>query len=201
MSNGWFPGLLEGWGVRLEPLTVAHMSHLAVLVRDTALPACPYLVIPNVEKLRNYIDTALSDAARGGAVPYVVMRLVGEQWAVCGMTRCMRFAPLHKRMEIGGTWLAYSARGTHINAAAKLLLLTQVFDHMGWNRVEFVVHPDNLRSRQALEKLGAAYEATLRRYFVVHGQSCDAAMYSVTLDDWPVVKGNLKNKLQTYGRS
>ena len=68
------------------------------------------------------------------------------------------------RLEIGST--AYDRRvwGTAVNPEAKLLLLAHAFDVLGAGRVQLKTDVRNHRSQQAIARLGARYEATLRRY-------------------------------------
>jgi RimJ/RimL family protein N-acetyltransferase len=69
--------------------------------------------------------------------------------------------------------------------------------HGSYQRVEFKAHPDNLRSRQALEALPAQVEGILRKHLIVRGgQPRDSAYYSVLDDEWPGVKVNLERRLR-----
>jgi RimJ/RimL family protein N-acetyltransferase len=68
---------------------------------------------------------------------------------------------------------------------------------LGYQRVEFKAHPDNLRSRRALEALPAQFEGILRKHLLVRGgQPRDSAYYSVIDDQWPTVKANLERRLR-----
>ena len=50
-----------------------------------------------------------------------------SQWAV-GTTSFYRVVPEHKRLELGKTWLGAPYRRTHINTAAKYLMLSHAFE-------------------------------------------------------------------------
>ena len=65
-------------------------------------------------------------------------------------------APEHDGLEIGWTWLNPSAWRTGANLEAKLLMLGYAFDDLGCMRVEFKTDARNARSRDALERAGAA---------------------------------------------
>src|SRR4029077_10914389 len=84
----------------------------------------------------------------------------------------------------GFTWLSASAQGTGINTEAKLLLLSHAFDRLGVARVDIKTDARNLRSRRAIEALGATFEGVLRSWSMSwapgeEGRLRDSAMYSV----------------------
>lgn len=61
-------------------------------------------------------------------------------------------------IEIGWTFLAYSHWGGRWNAEMKRLMLGHAFEVVA--EVIFVVHSDNVRSRRAVERLGAVWIGT-----------------------------------------
>lgn len=141
-----------------------------------------------------WLATELERAATGLMAPFVTIWRETNQ--LIGATHCHEIRPEHGRLEIGGTWLARSFWGSGANVETKLLLLEHVFA-LGYQRVEFKAHPDNLRSRQALEALPAQFEGILRKHLLVRGgQSRDSAYYSVIDDEWPTVKANLERRLR-----
>lgn len=83
-------------------------------------------------------------------------------------------------------------RRTHINTAAKLLLLTHAFEGIGANRVELNTDIRNLRSQRAIERIGATRDGVLRAHAVMRdGFIRDTVNYSLTLFEWPDVKNKL----------
>jgi len=95
-------------------------------------------------------------------------------------------------VEIGGTYLAPSARGTGINRIVKWLMLSHAFA-FGAHRVEFRVDARNLRSRAAVASIGAVEEGVLRRHKMTHtGHVRDTHIFAVTDQDWPVVEAKLR---------
>ena len=73
--------------------------------------------------------------------------------------------------------------GTGINAS-EMLLLSQVFDHLNWNRVGFHVDTRNARSISAMTYLGAKNEGTLRKHKIVQGDFVRKELFGIT-NDWP----------------
>lgn len=98
-------------------------------------------------------------------------------------------------------WTAYDSRvwGTVVNPEAKLLMLGLAFDH-GYGRVKLQADARNARSRAAIERLGAVFEGIARRDAPrADGTWRDAAVYSVTVDDWPSVRRGLQERVEAWG--
>jgi RimJ/RimL family protein N-acetyltransferase len=74
---------------------------------------------------------------------------------VIGTSRFDRYDASRNEIEIGWTFLARTHWGGKYNGEMKRLMLTHAFRFVA--RVVFVVGPGNLRSRRALEKIGATH--------------------------------------------
>ena len=71
-------------------------------------------------------------------------------------------------------------------------------------RVAVATDHRNERSRVAIERLGATFEGILRNHrpSLVSGEDGrprDTALFSITDDDWPVVKSGLLTRLDAAG--
>ena len=87
-------------------------------------------------------------------------------------------------VEIGGTYISPSVRGTGFNRGMKKLLVEHAFAN-GFTRIEFRVDTRNTRSMAAVAKLGAAREGTLRRNRVTWtGYVRDTAIFGLLRDEW-----------------
>ena len=84
--------------------------------------------------------------------------------AVVGTTSYLEVSPGDARGEVGSTTYAEAVWGGPVNPECKLLLLTYAFDSLGWGRMQLKTDIRNARSQQAIARLGAQYEGTLRRY-------------------------------------
>jgi len=100
------------------------------------------------------------------------------------------------RLEIGGTAYAPGVWGTAVNPDAKLALLTHAFEVLGAGRVQLKTDVRNTRSQQAIARLGARYEGTLRRYQRrADGSVRDTVLFSIVTEDWPAVRAALEHRL------
>lgn len=113
-----------------------------------------------------------------------------------GSTSYMNIRPEHRGLEIGCTWISADRRGTGLNTAMKRLMLAHAFEGLGALRVELRTDALNARSRGAIEKLGAEPEGILRRHMVMpDGRIRDTAVYAITDDRWPSIRGALARAL------
>ena len=184
--------VLEGRIVRLEPLAEEHFERLAQAASDPEIWALMSSDGSRSEVFRAWFDESLAERIAFATVD------AGSGTPV-GSSSFMSFAPEHRRVEIGHTWLARSHWGTGANVEAKLLMLEHAFGPMGMRRVEFKTDARNERSPRALEALPAQFEGIHRQHMLVRdGENRDSAWYSVLDSEWPDVRTNLLRRL---GRS
>src|SRR5690606_22404928 len=118
---------------------------------------------------------------------------------VVGTSTLAEFDERRESAHLG--WTAYAPRvwGTQVNPEAKLLLLGHAFAH-GYGRVKIQTGTGNIRSRAAIEKLGAVFEGVTRREQpLADGSWRDTAVYSVLAEEWPAVRAGLEARLETWG--
>jgi RimJ/RimL family protein N-acetyltransferase len=117
---------------------------------------------------------------------------------IVGSSSFIDLSPLHRRTEIGHTWLHPSVWRSVVNVEAKWLMLRDAFERMKLHRVSFNVDAINQRSRKAVEKLGAVQEGTLRRHAITFtGRIRDTVVYSILADEWPHVREQLEKRIQS----
>ena len=106
----------------------------------------------------------------------------------------------HRRVEIGFTFIAQRWQRSYVNTEAKYLMLRHAFEEWGCNRVELITDVLNTKSRQAILRLGAKEEATLRSHMIMRdGRIRDSVLYSVIQSEWPRVKAALEAKIAANG--
>jgi N-acetyltransferase len=145
----------------------------------------------------------LAGAPAAGRYPRVV-RLVAPlaglaPGTVVGTSSYLDISVPDARLEIGST--AYDARvwGTAVNPESKLLLLTHAFDALGAGRVQLKTDVRNQRSQRAIARLGARYEATLRRYQRRSDDTLrDTILFSILAEEWPAVRAGLNERLDAF---
>ena len=116
--------------------------------------------------------------------------------AIAGTTSFLDVVPLDARGEIGATLYPESVWASAVNPECKLLLMEHAFDQLGWGRVQLKTDVRNQRSQAAIARLGARYEATLRRYQRrSDGTVRDTVVFSVIAEEWPGVRAGLRGRL------
>lgn len=181
---------LEGTHVRLEPLGPAHAAGLAEAAGEGRLWELWYTFVPSPDKVAAWIDEALSLQQAGRALPFAVVRQ--RDGRIVGSTRYMHIEPQQRRLEIGTTWYAESVQRTGLNTDCKRLLLAHAFESLGCIAVEFRTHWFNLRSREAIGRLGAKQDGVLRNHQrMPDGTLRDTVVFSITEAEWPTVRQHL----------
>jgi RimJ/RimL family protein N-acetyltransferase len=190
--------VLEGRGVRLEPLRQRHEQALFEAARDERIWRwMPYDASASPETFHAWLEDALAASSAGTEAAFATIDVsTGEP---VGSTRYLALRPEHRVLEIGWTWLAPAYWQTGANVEAKLLMLEHAFEHLGCLRVEFKTDARNERSRAALAALPAQFEGVFRKHMLVRGtERRDSAYYSVIDDEWPEVRDNLRLRLDAF---
>ncbi|MCX4739032.1 GNAT family N-acetyltransferase [Streptomyces antibioticus] len=197
--------VLEGELVRLEPLEHRHAADLAVAAEEDR-GTYAFTWVPRADEVDAYIDAQLARAATGRLAPYAQIRVATGR--AVGATsywepRCWLSEDRLDAVEVGFTWLAPSAQGTGVNAEAKLLLFRHAFEEWGVSRVDLKTDARNLRSRAAIESVGARFEGILRNWSRSwapgeDGHLRDSAIFSLTSEEWPEARAGLERRVAGY---
>jgi RimJ/RimL family protein N-acetyltransferase len=115
---------------------------------------------------------------------------------VIGSSSYHDIVPAVERLEIGYTWYAKSRQRSHVNAGAKLLLMTHAFETLGAKLVGWRTDNFNFASQRAIERLGARKDGVLRHHALRRdGTIRDTVMYSMSVGEWPEAKVELQSRL------
>lgn len=195
MSRSAFaPVTLEGRHVRLVPLAAEHVEALWAAGRDGDIFRWYTHPIRDLDAMAGWVRAALSDQAAGRAVPFAT--LDAATGAIIGSTRFGNIDAGNRRAEIGWTWVAAPFQRTAVNTEAKLLMLRHAFTVWGCARVELKTDSLNTRSREAILRIGATEEGTLRRHMLrADGTWRDTVYFSILDTEWPTAEAALAARL------
>ncbi len=183
------PVTLAGSSASLVPLSFDHEAALADATRDGRLWELWFTIVPSPDGMRAEIERRLRLLAAGSMLPFTVLDAAGTP---VGMTTYMNIDAVNERVEVGSTWYAAHVQRTAVNTECKRLLLGHAFDVLGCVAVEFRTHHMNVRSRRAIERLGAKFDGLLRNHMrMPNGTLRDTAVYSIIATEWPTVKAHL----------
>lgn len=190
----WYePVAMTGQLVRLEPLSLAHVDELYAATRDREVwtwlsahqPVSPYdmarIVGDALKAPTERVAWAQLDTATGRAV---------------GTTSYYWINTEHRSLAIGHTFLGRDWWRSGINAEAKLLLLQRAFETLRARRVVLQTDARNVRSQEAISRLGAVREGVFRNDRVrPDGTSRDTVQFAIIDADWPSVRERLRSRL------
>ncbi len=185
---------LEGHGVRLEPLSTAHIPGLTQIAFDPTNWRYMTLRINTPADVEKLVADSISNAETGSVEPWIIS--VSGQAA--GGTSFLDINRVHRTAEIGVTWLAKPWRGSGLNPRVKLLQMTYGFETLRLRRIALKTHHENLHSQNAMLKLGAVYEGTFRNHMLMpEGTTRHTKWYSVTEEEWPTIRQQLLARIAT----
>ncbi|MCL1127259.1 GNAT family N-acetyltransferase [Shewanella surugensis] len=184
---------LNGGFVTLEPLGDQHIEALKEAVLEGEPWTLWFANVPSPESMEKYVHKAMQNAVKG-YIAYAVK--LNKTHQIIGTTRFYNVEAKNKRVMLGFTWYAASARRTPVNTECKLLLLKHLFDKHSAIAVEFRTHVFNHTSRKAIERLGAKQNGILRHHqMLADGSIRDTVVYSIISSEWPAVSNHLHSKL------
>ena len=193
------PIILEGHGIRLEPLGDAHHDALEAAAADGQLWELWFTSVPAPGATKAYIADALQGQRDGHMLPWAVRDLASD--TLIGTTRYHDIVAAIDRVEIGYTWYASSRQRTGVNTTCKLLLLQHAFDTLGCKVVGLRTDNFNLRSQKAIEGIGARKDGVLRHHAARRdGTVRDSVMYSILATEWPDVRRHLELRLARHSK-
>lgn len=186
--------VLEGTNVRLEPLSSNHLPGMAKAIEDGNLWEIPVTFVPHPNDLTGFLSQA--EAAFSQGKELVFATIDAKSGTVAGSSRFRCIEAVHRRVEIGFTFLAASSQRTHVNTEAKYLMLRHAFETWGCNRVELLTDERNSKSRNAIQRIDAKEEGILRSHMAMRdGHVRNSVIYSIISSEWPQVKSALGAKL------
>lgn len=193
----WYAApVLSGDRVTLSPLRLADAGdYLAALgpALDAAeitahLSFQPPADVTGAGKL---IAAALADPGR---VPYA--QRLGDGTLV-GSTSFYEITPATRSIGIGHTWLGRRHWRSGINTAAKLVLMGRAFEGLGAERVVWHTDIRNVRSQDAIARLGAQREGVLRHHRIrPDGSWRDTVQFAMLAAEWPAARERLRDRLR-----
>ena len=190
------PVTLEGRHISLEPLAERHARDIFEAMQDEDV--CRYLSWPPPKALDEtlaLIRQAEDLTARRESVVFAqIWRATGR---AIGSTRLLDVRPNDRQVEIGATFLAREYWRTPANTESKFLFLRYCFETLGCIRVALKTDGRNIRSQEAITRLGAVREGTLRKHMNVRGYQRDTVYFSILDTEWPAVKTRLEARLYT----
>ncbi len=186
--------VLEGGGVRLEPIGPQHVDDLrAAVCREDDDPLWTYLFWERPqdrEAMAAIVDHGRQDP---GQVMFAIVPL--ETGRAAGFCSLMRIDPVMGSLEVGGIAFGRQLQRSRAATEAMALLMRHAFDDLGHRRYEWKCDSLNAASRRAAIRLGFIWEGRFRNAVVYKGRNRDTDWFSITDLEWPRVREALDDWL------
>lgn len=188
------PRLLESDWVRLEPLEEDHRERLRPIAADRQIWT-HMSERGDGAHFDAWFDRRLAEQEAGQLIGHLVIDKAS--CAPAGHSSFLAISAAHRRLEIGWTFYAAPYRGTKVNPAAKLLLMSRAIE-AGAERIELKTSGQNFRSQRAMAKLGLTREGMLRSHIITWtGRRRDSVYYSMLREEWPGIRVRLEERLRS----
>ena len=190
--------VLRGTFVELRRTTADDAPALAAALADESVWRFAIMTQPDAQEWRTHIEGMRAHAPNFCQWTVTLTQSVNGVAAgtVVGTTAYLETSAGDARTEIGFTSYDPRVWGSVVNPECKLLLLEYAFGTMNMGRVQLKTDVRNIRSQQAIARLGAQFEGVLRRYQRRHdGSVRDTVLFSITAEEWPRVRERLLQRL------
>lgn len=176
--------------ITLEPLTKSHIRDMRLLSSDADIWTWYTDDLTHPDALEKWMTNRLLESDRGEKMSYAV--LLNESKKVIGSSSYGHIDWKESNMEIGWTWLGKEYIGAGVNKHMKFLMLSHAFEVMGTERLELRTDEVNVRSRKAIEKLGAQLDGTLRNHRITQGgRRRNTVIYSIIKPEWSGIRDTI----------
>jgi len=187
--------ILRGKSLTLIPVEEKYLDELLAFSANPVIWEHLPREIFNREELWQWYQQAKEDEAAGKAIPFLIQD--NQTHEIMGSTRILDLDAVNRKAEIGWTWINPKYFGTKVNTEAKLLLLNYAFNVLRLNRIQFRADERNMRSRRAILKLGATFEAVLRNFKQrKDGSVGNAILFSIISSEWEGIEKKLRAQLE-----
>lgn len=180
---------LENEHVKLALLDLSNYKHVSEIANQNDLLFYSPSDISTPETLKNYVQTAVDEYYHQTGIPFIIFDKSKNKYA--GSTRFGLIDWKNKVLHIGWTWIGKEFQGTALNKNVKFLMLQYAFETLNFEKVEFRIDERNIRSRKAVEKLGATLEGILRNDTLMKdGYRRNTCCYGILKNEWLTVKNS-----------
>jgi len=185
---------LTGRLCRLQPLQLEHADALfAAFAKAPDGRDWLYMTAGPFADAQAYREHVKCIAGQVDPLHFALIELASHQ--PLGTLALMRQEPQHGVVEVGTVCFSPALQGTAMATEAQFLLMSYVFDGLGYRRYEWKCDSLNERSIRAAKRLGFQYEGCFRKAMVYKGRSRDTAWFSIIDSDWPSIKEALQHWL------
>ncbi|NYH15567.1 GNAT family N-acetyltransferase [Paraburkholderia bryophila] len=181
---------LTGRYCRIEPVDVERHAADLYDAYSSAADArdWTYLNVGPFDSLAAYREHLTRMAASPDPLHHTVIDLATGK--AVGTLALMRIDRVNGVIEVGHVTYSPRLKQTRIATDAMFLVMTQVFDGLGYRRFEWKCDSLNAPSRAAALRYGFTFEGIFRQAIVYHQRNRDTAWFSVIDGEWPALRAS-----------
>ncbi len=112
-----------------------------------------------------------------------------------GQASFLDINPQNGVIEIGHIWFAPDLQRSRAATEALYLMLCYAMGDLAYRRMQWRCNSLNEKSRSAARRLGFRFEGIFYNHLIFKGKNRDTAWYSILDDEWPEVRGKIKDWL------
>lgn len=181
---------LENDRVKLSLLDLSNYKYLLDIASEHKLVQYSPSKIDTPEDLKDYVQIAVDGYYHKTTIPFLIYDKLKKAYAGC--TRFGYINWHNKVLHIGWTWIGKEFQGTGLNKKMKFLMLQYAFEILEFDKVEFRIDERNVRSRKAVEKIGAKLEGILcKDTLMLDGFKRNTCCYGIINTEWFDIKRNI----------
>ena len=98
-------------------------------------------------------------------------------------------------IEVGHIHFSPQLQRTRLATEAMFLMMSRVFDELGYRRYEWKCDACNQASRDAALRLGFTFEGIFRQATIYKNRNRDTAWYSIIDTEWPQLRAGYQQWL------
>ena len=189
---------LKGQYVTLEPQDAnRHAAELyeASHGSEQGLRIWDHLTYGPWADVASYAATLRAQSASLDPVFYAIRS--NETGRACGQASFLDIHAQNGVTEIGHIWFGPELQRTRAATEALFLMLKYAMDEQGYRRMQWRCNALNAKSRSAARRLGFRFEGIFYNHLIFKGVNRDTAWYSILDDEWPEIRGKIKNWLDS----
>lgn len=198
--SGWKPRqkpsreAIAGKLCRIEPLDpVNHANQLwqeFLSSPDANWTYLPYGPFTSFEEFNAWLSR---ECTGGDPLYYSVVEIASG--LPLGVASYLRINPAHGVIEVGHIHFSPRLQRTAMATEAMYLMMSYVFDELGYRRYEWKCDALNQPSQKAALRLGFTFEGVFRNAVIYKGRNRDTAWYSIVDHEWPQIKQGFREWL------
>jgi RimJ/RimL family protein N-acetyltransferase len=179
---------MYGQYCNLEPLSIdKHSEQLfSAFIEDSDEYNWTYLPYGPFDNVKSF-SVWLEECCLGDDPQFQVI-IDKETNKALGMASYLRIVPIVGVIEVGHIHYSNKMQRTCVATEAMYLMMSRVFDELGYRRYEWKCDALNARSCRAAGRFGFTFEGIFRQATIYKGRNRDTAWYSIIDSEWPKIK-------------